>query len=278
MTQSVRPPDPALNACPILAGSNPMAPGAECIRPRGLENWLLWLTSDGRCTVRSASGVFETRCEELVLIAPGVPQHYGNPDSHRPWQVTWIIFQPRADWRDLLAWPEMAAGIYRLQIGDPEIGNEIRQALARTVAATRRGSERSVRFAMNALENALLWCDALNPGTRLSAVDPRLERAIQFLCENLAAPHYLDEIAAVAGLSRAQVVRLFRAQTGVAPMRYLENRRLERAIELLEHTPLTIGEIADHIGYPNAFHFSTRFRRLFGRSPSFYRRENRWSE
>jgi len=265
------PTDEFLTARPIRTGANPLTPQVGCRRPRGLDDWLLWQTNGGRCRIFHGEGVHESTPDELILYAPGTPQFYQNPDHHRNWDVSWIIFDPRPHWHDLLNWPEISPGLRRLLPADPEIVRAIRHAIGRAIRSNRRGSERSVRFAMNHLENALLWCDMVNPDSRFSPLDPRLEKVIQFLSEHLANPLQLDDLATVAAVSRPQLVRLFRAQTGLSPMRYLENRRLERALELLEHTILPIERVAETVGYPNAFHFSTRFRQRFGRSPRAHR-------
>jgi len=267
--------DEFLTARPIRTGANPLGPRGGCRRPRGLDDWLLWQTDAGRCRIIHSEGAFDSVRDELILYAPGVPQHYVNPDDAVKWAVSWIVFDPRPHWRDLLKWPEIAAGIYRLVPDDPLITTEIRQAIGRAIQANRRGSDRSARFAVNHLEHALLWCDVINPESRLSHLEPRVEKVIHFLSENLATPLQLDDLAKAAGISRPQLVRLFRAQTGLSPMRYLENRRLERALELLEHTSLPIEAIAETVGYPNPFHFSTRFRRRFGQSPRAYRLASR---
>jgi len=67
------------------------------------------------------------------------------------------------------------------------------------------------------------------------------------------------------------MAHLFREQIGVPPRQYLEELRLQRAAQLLRSTGLPVGEIAAETGYANAFYFSSRFRKMFGKSPSEYR-------
>lgn len=82
----------------------------------------------------------------------------------------------------------------------------------------------------------------------------------------------LDELAAVANLSKYHFVRLFRATYGGTPMEYVSRRRIERAQDLLRATNLTVTEVCFAVGFSSLGSFSTRFRALVGESPSAFQR------
>ena len=82
----------------------------------------------------------------------------------------------------------------------------------------------------------------------------------------------LDDVAAVAGLSKFHFHRLFTAVYGVTPARYLTQRRIERAQDLLRATNLTVTEICFAVGYSSLGSFSTRFSELVGETPSAFQR------
>lgn len=81
----------------------------------------------------------------------------------------------------------------------------------------------------------------------------------------------LDELAASLGMSRRSLNRRFREATGRAPVRFLQEARVEQASALLRNSNLKIAEIAARVGYDDAAHFATLYRRLTGRTPSAYR-------
>ena len=54
-------------------------------------------------------------------------------------------------------------------------------------------------------------------------------------------------------------------------MQFLEMRRIEKAKHLLLTTDLPVQQIGLHTGFPNAQHFSVRFRQLAGQSPRAFR-------
>ena len=91
---------------------------------------------------------------------------------------------------------------------------------------------------------------------------------------------YLDDLAKRAGMSRATLLRHFRAALGVTPMIYLRNLRLRHAAELLLKTGFNLKEIADQSGFSRMPYFFKAFKACYGVSPLEYRdgkrrRENR---
>ena len=81
----------------------------------------------------------------------------------------------------------------------------------------------------------------------------------------------IESLSRVAALSPSRFAHLFRERTGVTPMNFLEARRMEQAKQLLLTTDLPVQQVAQNIGFSNAQHFSTRFRKLTGQSPSAFR-------
>ncbi len=81
----------------------------------------------------------------------------------------------------------------------------------------------------------------------------------------------VSEMARQAGMSPAHFSRRFRSLVGEPPNRWQARIRIDRARELLRHSPLTIGEVADALGYRDIYFFSRQFKRMTGTSPSMYR-------
>lgn len=85
----------------------------------------------------------------------------------------------------------------------------------------------------------------------------------------------LDELAAVAGVSKYHFIRAFAATYGETPIRYLTRRRIERAQDLLRSANLTVTEICMAVGFASLGSFSSRFTELVGETPTAYR--DRWA-
>jgi AraC-like DNA-binding protein len=97
-----------------------------------------------------------------------------------------------------------------------------------------------------------------------------LRRAHDVIDRRYAEPLVLDEIAAVAGVSKFHFLRCFAETYGITPAQYLAERRIERAQDLLRNTNLTVTEVCIAVGYSSLGSFSSRFRDLVGMSPSSY--------
>jgi AraC-like DNA-binding protein len=92
-------------------------------------------------------------------------------------------------------------------------------------------------------------------------------------CEGVARPIPLGELAAAAAVSPSTLARLFRREFGVGPVAALELIRLARAEPLLWMSNLTMSAIAAQCGFADAYHFSRRFRAVYGVPPSVFRVE-----
>lgn len=82
----------------------------------------------------------------------------------------------------------------------------------------------------------------------------------------------LDSLAAEVHLSRSQLVHAFETATGVSPMAYLRQLRIQRMTQLLSETELLIAEVARSVGWKDANYASRRFRHAYGISPTEFRR------
>ena len=102
-----------------------------------------------------------------------------------------------------------------------------------------------------------------------------LRRAKDLADRRFAEPVTLNDLAAAARCSRWHLVRAFRAAYGMTPGEYLSHRRLERAMELLRTTDLTVTDVCTAVSFASLGTFSRRFRELVGVAPTEYRRRAR---
>jgi AraC-like DNA-binding protein len=89
--------------------------------------------------------------------------------------------------------------------------------------------------------------------------------------DGVARPVPLERLAAAAGVSVSTLCRAFQRRFGVGPVAALERLRLARAEPLLWMSNLSLQAIAVQCGFADAYHFSRRFRAVYGLSPSAFR-------
>ncbi len=99
----------------------------------------------------------------------------------------------------------------------------------------------------------------------------RMLRARDTIDRSYATPLDVAALARVAHVSPAHFARQFRAVFGETPHRYLQRRRLERAMELLRDTDRPVTEICLDVGFAGLGTFSRTFRAVVGVPPSAYR-------
>ncbi|UKS28678.1 AraC family transcriptional regulator [Paenibacillus sp. HWE-109] len=99
----------------------------------------------------------------------------------------------------------------------------------------------------------------------------KLIETIKYIDANLHKEMTIQELSQTAHFHPNYFIRFFKAHLGVPPMRYIHDRRLEKAKELLVIASLTVNEVAHMTGFQDASHFSTSFKKHVGMSPSEFR-------
>lgn len=134
------------------------------------------------------------------------------------------------------------------QIADP-IGNALALRTLQQLGATHRN-------------------DAPYPG---GLPPERLRMVIEYIDANLSKSIRLSELAGVAMLSEFHFSRAFKQATNVAPIRYLWQRRVERAKDALRRTRAPLVAIAYECGFSSQSHFTTAFKQAAGLTPAAFR-------
>ena len=102
---------------------------------------------------------------------------------------------------------------------------------------------------------------------RFGASQPKLSEAVTLMEANLEEPLGTDDIAALVGLSRRQLDRLFKQHLATVPSRYYLELRLQRARQLLLESHHSIVQVGLMCGFSSGSHFSTAYGTLFGITP-----------
>jgi AraC-like DNA-binding protein len=99
----------------------------------------------------------------------------------------------------------------------------------------------------------------------------RMLRARDAMDLSYAEPLDIARLATVAHVSEAHFIRTFQATFGETPHRYLQRRRVERAMYLLAQTRRDVTEICLEVGFTSLGTFSRTFKQVVGESPSGFR-------
>jgi AraC-like DNA-binding protein len=109
------------------------------------------------------------------------------------------------------------------------------------------------------------------PWSALEDQNRRLLRARDAMDRGFAGPLDVPALARIAYMSPGHFSRTFRATFGETPHRYLQRRRVERAMALLREPGASVTDVCERVGFASLGAFSRAFRAVAGVAPSTYR-------
>ncbi len=212
---------------------------------------------------------------EMILLNPWQDhEKLANPEG--PSVLLSILFDPAK------AGDGLPAPIGALSFRHPHraVPPRLRRALdatmealmaARVSTAARR--EAVLLALIRAVVEACLERDAACEGaTPRCPHDFRIQRALRFVLRGGGADMRVDDLPALAGMSRAHFFRQFRRCLGVSPHTVIDYVRITTAIEKLGSRGESIRAISRDLGFTTSSHFARFFAGRLGTSPHRYRR------
>lgn len=102
----------------------------------------------------------------------------------------------------------------------------------------------------------------------------RLQPIIEFIHSNLHHPIKLHKLANLIHLQVDSFGKLFKRKIGLSPKQFILKSKMEKAKFLLQNESYSIQDIANQLGFNDAFHFSNSFKKWVGSSPRTYRKSD----
>ena len=220
----------------------------------------------------SGSGIYQTggrtyslSAGEAFLAYPDTEIYYC-ADKTDPWEYYWVGFSGVAA-PLLMAQTPFSRSNPAVKLSNGEI---LRRGLLDIYKA--RGSDYpdAVRMA-GYLQAALAVTMKGSTENSEQNVADYAGRGAAFLQQNYSASIGVEDAANHVGVSRSHLYRAFQNEFGCSPSEYLTQYRMQRAIQLLCHSDLSINAVAASVGYEDPLYFSRAFKRETGSSPTQYR-------
>ncbi|MCD9024878.1 helix-turn-helix domain-containing protein [Cohnella silvisoli] len=240
-------------------------------RPAGRQDWMLTYTLGGEGLFRVKDFVYTSTAGTLVVIPPGIPQHYATGDNS-VWEFMWVHFLPRPHWLPWLQLPMAGEGLLALSIERESGKQRLVSAFQRLIDDNLGTSSFSGSYALHALEEIILIsAEESSRTTQEKIMDPRIAELIDYMSRNSEVQHAVENLAARLSLSPSRLSHLYKDQVGETPMRTLRRFRLEQAAKWLDFTSNSITQIASDVGFNCPFHFTRIFTEHYGMPPTAYR-------
>ncbi|XHR30492.1 MAG: helix-turn-helix domain-containing protein [Chthoniobacteraceae bacterium] len=236
---------------------------------RDAEFWLVWKGTGKMSTGERTLALYPGLC---ALMRPG-GIYDAELEEADPLGITYVHFdvlEPRGKrvvtkaacgqwpeffWLDDLAFSDAISRriVQRFQQW-PETAESLLRGLLMDVLQSPLASDGAPAAALPAVQRRRIsrWVDKMRSGGTFSTLT-------------------VAEMAEQVHLSSSHFSRLFRQTTGQSPIQFLLQIRIGHARHLLRETDLSVGEIANELGYRDLFFFSRQFMQKEGVSPTEYR-------
>ena len=234
------------------------------------------LSGTGTLMADDAKGITQTysvRSGQGFLIFPEqITTYYA--DQHSPWEYSWIEF-------DGLRVKE-ALSLTDFSINHPIYHPHSKDLQEQMVKEMNYIISHPKESSFHLLGHLYLFFDyfiqsakstRLTQSSKMS--DYYIQEAIHYMEQNFQNDISIEEIAAVCGINRSYLGKIFRNSIGRSPQEFLMNYRMVKATELLKLTTLSIADIGTAVGYGNPLHFSRAFKNIYGVSPREWRNEHK---
>ena len=249
---------------------NPLQCGKQICPPRysytsnDRDLWFLHFVISGKGTLIKQNGQHSVSENEIFVIRPLEKATY-TADADDPWQYIWIGFSSTKPVPSIL---EKNDVIYTPYLKDLFIRGYTADSFENV--DTYGAYEHYLCGIIWEIFGLLLQNSAKNTNAENCYVKPALTIMELYYYD---AKLNVSEIASRLRISQEHFSRIFKAETGIPPKKYLNDIRMQKAVEFLTQSDDTVTEIAKKVGYPDVFAFSRAFKKYYNRTPSEYDRK-----
>jgi len=105
--------------------------------------------------------------------------------------------------------------------------------------------------------------------------DRALSKALSLMHSQPDNDWTLDNLGSQVGMSRSRFAQHFHQLVGITPMRYLLSCRMQLAKQQIQETGAPLNKIAELVGYASDSAFKKAFKRFFGQTPAYFRKQKK---
>lgn len=212
--------------------------------------------------------------ENVILVNSWEPHSWSAPRSST--ETLFLTFYIEPGW--LAGVLEASGGNsanLRADRSSVRIGPECRDQVAclvDTLLSVWRNEGEALALVTAIVKDIVLtyWTSPSRDRLPARAQDHRIRKAVAEL-NAAGSARRLDQIARNVGLSRSHFFELFRTQTGLSPMFYVNATRTESAIAQLTGSNISLIDLADDLGFSTQGNFTRFFRQHVGVTPNRFR-------
>jgi AraC family transcriptional regulator of arabinose operon len=255
---------------PTDAGYYPKAKGHTCVRERGCPETIFIYCAEGDGWCEIAGRKHDVAKNQLLVIPASTPHVYGAADK-TPWTIYWfhaVGSNVPFYFEHLGVTAEKPVVLLGGDVQLFSLFEDVLEGLEHGFTMTH------LIYAAHSLSHlmGLILRHKEEFGYDEVNARERMQKSVEFMKGHLREPLKVATLAALVNLSRSHYTTLFRRVTGYAPLNYLNHLRMQRAVQLLNTTELSIKQISDQLGFSDQFYFSRAFSKMHNHSPTEHRK------
>ena len=237
------------------------------------DEFIIHFVVSGKGSYTVGGQTWQLSAGQMFIIYPGISISY-IADETDPWSYEWIGFKGTYT-ENILQHCGFSPRTPIINVQDVDTINEFIDKLL---------SANQLSFAYDLMRQGILLellghlCEANYKKTGLVSdkqfcSNPYVNHAIEYIYRYYGEPITVTTIAEYVGITRVHLNNCFKQELGVNIQSFLIDYRLHQAAILLSSSDGSINEIAQRVGYPDALAFSKAFKKHYGTSPKYYRRQ-----
>lgn len=235
-----------------------------------LRDYDLWYVTSGNGWIEINGVTYPVEGGTCFVLRPGDTVSAGHDPDNRL-TVQFVHFTCHDNERQVPDASDALTGLPRLVFVEDAVWME--QLLGRLLSLDDDLKAEADDAEFDALVRAALLALARDIATQGSEgrMPAAVRTVIRKIREHASAPLSHAELARIAGLSERYLNVLFKRHTGMSLRTFIAKARIERACRLLEESSLSVGQIAEALGYSDIYFFSRQFKQFAGVAPTAYR-------
>lgn len=271
----------ANNSLPQLCGCGLFAASESFIHTDRVPDFcVLIYVIDGCIYVTEGDTDYEVNAGELLILKNGV-HHFGKKKIQKGTKWIFVHFRISADCNASPFYPDASPlGAYDTTAESiltlPKFLNSVSARFEKelkTFIEYAQSDDAYKKWFIN--QRLFLLLSSLAVSTQEFSNNLTLsDRICRYLSDNIGVPFSSENIEKRFYLSYKYMSHLFKKEKGVTMQQYHNSVRMDEACRLLCSTLMSIGEIADKLGFSDVLYFSRCFRNYTGKSPSAYRKDS----
>lgn len=217
----------------------------------------------GKGHVDAGGKCFDPRAGDTYFLPQGISHHYES-DRKEPWEKIWLNFSGTAAEKMIAHYG--IEGIYHFPTLDTSD-----LLLKFQYYASHDGTQNAAEKCVALVSQLFFRMSCAQDSEKQKNLTP-VQTMLAYIEQHETDVIRLEQLAAACHKSPSQAERLFRAELGFPPYRYVLNRKIDLARQLLTETGMSVRDIAAYLSFEDEFYFSGLFRRKTGLSPTQYRK------